>query len=160
MGNGLRNASDRAVFHNFDGRARITPARVERILTDPGIIRNRAKVESTVANARAFLAVQAEFGSFDRYVWQFVGGTPIDHRPRTMADVPPTGPESAELSADLRKRGFNFVGPTIVYAFMQATGLVNDHLVRCYRKSELAVARPRGGPLRRANTQAKLPVKG
>jgi DNA-3-methyladenine glycosylase I len=123
----------RKVFYNFDPQrvARITPARMERILEDPGIIRNRAKVTATIANARAFLAIQKEFGSFDRYVWAFVKSKTIDHRPRTPADVPPTGPESAKLSEDLRERGFNFVGPTIMYAFMQAVGMVNDHLREC-----------------------------
>jgi DNA-3-methyladenine glycosylase I len=129
----------RKVFHGFDPQrvARIGPARVERILTDPGIIRNRAKVTATVGNARAFLAVQEEHGSFDRYVWQFVDGKPIDRRPRTMADVPATSPEADALSRDLRRRGFGFVGPTIVYAFMQATGLVDDHLVRCISRKKL-----------------------
>ena len=129
----------RTVFHGFDPQrvARITPARIERLLADPGIIRNRAKVEATVGNARAFLAVQEAFGSFDRYVWDFVGGVPIDHRPRSAADVPPTGPESEVLSKDLKRRGFRFVGSTIVYAFMQAVGLVNDHLRGCLTRTRV-----------------------
>ncbi|HUZ50605.1 MAG TPA: DNA-3-methyladenine glycosylase I [Candidatus Dormibacteraeota bacterium] len=125
----------REVFANFDPVrvARFTPARVEKILTDPGIIRNRAKVTSTVDNARAFLRVVHEFDSFDTYVWRFVDGTPIERRWREPAQVPAATAESEALSKDLRKRGFRFVGPTIMYAFMQATGLVNDHLVECFR---------------------------
>ena len=123
----------RDVFFGFDPArvARITPARVEKILTDPGIVRNRAKVESTVGNAQAFLAIQKEFGSFDAYVWRFVGGKPIVHKRRSVHDLPTVSPEAEALSKDLRKRGFRFVGPTIMYAFMQATGLVNDHLEQC-----------------------------
>jgi len=125
----------REVFANFDPArvARFTPARVEKILTDPGIIRNRAKVTSTVDNARAFLRVAHEFDSFDAYVWRFVDNTPIERRGREPAQVPAVTAESEALSKDLRKRGFRFVGPTIMYAFMQATGLVNDHLVECFR---------------------------
>ncbi len=125
----------REVFAGFDpaGVARFTPARVEKILVDPGIIRNRAKVASMVENARAFLQVAHEFGSFDTYVWRFVGGTPIRRQWREPAQVPAVTAESEALSKDLRKRGFRFVGPTIMYAFMQATGLVNDHLVECFR---------------------------
>ncbi len=123
----------REVFHDFDPErvARMTVARIEKLLADPGIIRNRAKVESTITNARAFLMIQGEFESFDRYVWPFVGDTPKLNRFRTPAEVPAETDESARLSADLRSRGFRFVGPTIMYAFMQATGLVNDHLVEC-----------------------------
>jgi len=123
----------RAVFHEFDPArvARITPARVEKLLLDPGIIRNRAKVESTVRNAKAFLAIQKEFGSFDAYVWDYVGGKPIDHRIKRREDLPAESSESRALSKDLIERGFRFVGPTIIYAFMQATGLVNDHVVTC-----------------------------
>lgn len=123
----------REAFHGFDPQrvARITPARVERLMKDEGIIRNRSKIESTVQNAKHFLDVQDEFGSFDAYVWRFVNGRQIDDKPRTMADVPAESHESEALSKDLRKRGFRFVGPTIMYAFMQATGLVNDHLLVC-----------------------------
>lgn len=123
----------RDLFYGFDPArvARMTPARVEKVLSDPGIIRNRAKVESTVTNARAFLKIQKEFGSFDRYVWQFVGNKPIVHRPRSLQDIPSVSPEAEALSKDLRNRGFRFVGPTIIYAFMQATGMVDDHLVEC-----------------------------
>lgn len=110
--------------------ARFTQARVEKLLLDPGIVRNRLKVEGTVKNAKAFLAVQKEFGSFDAYVWRFVGGKTIV-RPKSMKRVPATTPESDALSKDLKKRGFTFVGSTIMYAFMQATGLVNDHVPDC-----------------------------
>jgi DNA-3-methyladenine glycosylase I len=129
----------RKAFAGFDPAkvARFTPARVEKLLTDPGIIRNRAKVESAVRNARAFLAVQKEFGSFDAYLWDFVGGRPVVNKWRRLAQVPPTSAESEAMSADLRRRGFGFVGPTVCYAHLQATGLVNDHLVSCFRYAEL-----------------------
>ncbi|MEO9171422.1 MAG: DNA-3-methyladenine glycosylase I, partial [Candidatus Aquilonibacter sp.] len=127
----------RKVFYGFEAKrvARISPAGVEKLLADPGIIRNRAKVESTVSNARAFVAIQKEFGSFDRYVWAFVNGKPQVTPRRTSADIPAVSPIAERLSADLRKRGFRFVGPTIAYAFMQATGMVNDHLVECVRNA-------------------------
>ncbi len=123
----------RALFHQFDPLrvARMTPKAVERILGDPGIIRNRAKIESAVRNARAVLAARDEFGSFDAYVWQFVGGRPIVNRWRRMAQVPATSKASDAMSKELRRRGFRFVGATICYAFMQAVGMVNDHLVDC-----------------------------
>jgi DNA-3-methyladenine glycosylase I len=123
----------RELFHGFDPNrvARMNAKNVERILRDDGIVRNRAKVESTVGNARRFLTIQDEFGSFDAYVWRFVDGAPLVHRFRRSSDVPAETNESRALSKDLRERGFRFVGPTIVYAFMQATGLVNDHLVSC-----------------------------
>ena len=105
-------------------------------MKDDGIVRNRLKIESTVSNARAFLAVQKEFGSFDRYLWQFVGGEPIRNS-RKGKDIPARTPESDALSKDLQRRGFRFVGTTICYAFMQAVGMVNDHLVSCYRYREL-----------------------
>ncbi len=134
-----RRAGYRKAFAGFDAAkvARFTPARVDKLLTDPGIIRNRAKVESTVRNARAFLAVQKEFGSFDAYVWGFVGGRPVVNKWRRIGQVPPTSAESDALSKDLRRRGFGFVGPTIVYAHLQAAGLINDHLVSCFRYAEL-----------------------
>ncbi len=137
-----RRAGYRKAFAEFDAAkvARFTPARVEKLLLDPGIIRNRAKVEATVRNARAFLDVQEEFGSFDAYMWGFVGGRPKVNKWRRMAQLPPTSPESEALSKDLKRRGFGFVGPTIVYAHLQATGLVNDHLVRCFRYAELTGA--------------------
>ena len=123
----------RRLFAGFDPAkvARFTPARVEKLLADPGIVRNRLKVEGTVRNAKAFLAVQQEFGSFDAYAWRFVGGAPLVARRRTMKDVPASTPESDAFSKDLRKRGFTFVGSTILYAFMQAVGMVNDHLDDC-----------------------------
>jgi DNA-3-methyladenine glycosylase I len=113
--------------------ARFTLARVERLLRDPGIVRNRLKVESTVRNAKAFLAVQREFGSFDAYLWDFVGGAPRVNRWRTLQQVPGRTPESDALSRDLLDRGFKFVGSTICYAFMQAVGIVNDHTIDCFR---------------------------
>jgi DNA-3-methyladenine glycosylase I len=113
------------------------PADVERLLADPGIVRNRLKVESAVGNARAFLRVQEEFGSFSDYVWGFVDGEPVQNEWRTMADIPAKTAEAEVMSRDLKKRGFRFVGPTICYAHMQATGMVNDHTVDCFRWSEL-----------------------
>ena len=126
----------RRAFAGFDPAkvARFTASRVERLMRDEGIVRNRLKIESTVTNARAFLAVQKEFGSFDRYVWQFVGGAPIRKLRKTPEDVPARTAESDALSKDLQRRGFRFVGSTICYAFMQATGMVNDHLVGCFRR--------------------------
>jgi DNA-3-methyladenine glycosylase I len=123
----------RAAFAGFDPAkvARFTPAKVAKLLADPGIVRNRLKVAGAVKNAKAFLAVQKEFGSFDAYVWRFVGGRPKVNRPRSMKEVPATSPESDALSKDLKKRGFTFVGSTIMYAFMQATGLVDDHIAGC-----------------------------
>ncbi len=125
----------REAFANFDPAkvARFTPARIEKLLANDGIVRNRLKIESTVRNAKAFLAVQKEFGSFDAYVWRFVDGGPLVNRRTSMKDVPAQTPESDALSRDLKTRGFNFVGSTICYAFMQATGLVNDHVVDCFR---------------------------
>ena len=125
----------REVFAGFDPArvARFTPARVERLLRDEGIIRNRLKIESAITNARAFLDVQREFGSFDAYVWRFVDGKPRVNRPRSMKEVPPRTAESDALSRDLIRRGFRFVGSTICYAFMQAVGLVDDHTVGCFR---------------------------
>ena len=108
-------------------------ARIAALLADPGIVRNRLKINAAVGNARAFLAVQREFGTFNAYVWGFVGGQPIVNTPATLADVPAETAESRALSADLKRRGFRFVGPTIMYAYMQAVGLVNDHLVTCFR---------------------------
>jgi DNA-3-methyladenine glycosylase I len=126
----------RRLFAGFDPAkvARFTPAKVEKLLTDAGIVRNRLKVAGTVKNAKAFLAVQKEFGSFDAYVWRFVGGRPKVNRPRGMGQVPASTPESDALSKDLKRRGFTFVGSTIMYAFMQATGLVDDHIVGCPAK--------------------------
>ncbi|MDJ0812276.1 MAG: DNA-3-methyladenine glycosylase I [Woeseiaceae bacterium] len=125
----------RKAFADFDPQkvARFTDKRVEKLLQDPGIVRNRLKVQSAVTNARAFLAVQEEFGSFSDYIWAFVDGEPIQNRFRKDSDIPATSKESDALSKDLKKRGFKFVGSTIVYAHMQATGLVNDHVVGCFR---------------------------
>jgi len=125
----------RAAFAGFDPAqvARFDARRLAQLITDEAIVRNRLKIGSAVENARAFLAVQREFGSFDRYVWAFVRGRPRVNRHRTLATVPAHTSESDALSKDLRKRGFRFVGSTIVYAFMQATGLVNDHLLACPR---------------------------
>jgi len=128
----------RRLFAGFDPAkvARFTPAKVAKLLQDPGIVRNRLKVEGTVTNARAFLAVQEEFGSFSEYVWPFVGGRPIVNHPRTLAQVPARTRQSDALSKDLKGRGFTFVGSTIAYAFMQATGLVDDHLAGCPAKAK------------------------
>ena len=126
----------RRAFAGFDPAkvARFGARQVAKLMADPGIVRNRLKVEGTVKNARAFLAVQREFGSFERYVWHFVGGRPRVNRPRTLAEVPASTPQSDALSKDLKRRGFTFVGSTIIYAFMQATGLVDDHIVGCPAK--------------------------
>jgi DNA-3-methyladenine glycosylase I len=128
----------RKAFADFDAPkvACFDKRKVESLLENPGIIRNRLKVESAVTNAKAFLAVQEEFGSFDDYIWQFVGGRPIQNRRKTMKDIPATSPESDALSKDLKKRGFKFVGSTIVYSHMQAVGMVNDHVVSCFRHRE------------------------
>jgi DNA-3-methyladenine glycosylase I len=135
-----KRESYRDAFASFDPAkvARFTPARVERLLQNPGIVRNRLKVVSTVQNAKAFRLVQREFGSFDSYIWTFVGGVPRVNRRRTLSEVPPRGPESDAMSRDLLLRGFKFVGSTICYAFMQAVGLVNDHTVDCFRYPKLA----------------------
>ena len=129
----------RRAFDAFDPErvARFTPRRIERLLTDPGIVRHRGKIESTVANARRFLDVQREFGSFDRYVWRFVDGAPRVNSWRTHGAIPARTPESDALSKDLKRRGFRFVGSTICYAFMQAVGMVNDHTTECFRWGEL-----------------------
>jgi DNA-3-methyladenine glycosylase I len=129
----------RRAFAGFDpGRvARFNEERVRELLADPGIVRNRRKIEASVANARAFLQVQAEFGSFDAFVWSFVGGAPVQNRWESLADLPAQTPASQALSRDLTRRGFRFAGPTICYAFMQAVGMVNDHVVTCFRHTEL-----------------------
>jgi DNA-3-methyladenine glycosylase I len=130
----------RRAFAGFDPKkvARFTAARKKLLMKDQGIVRNRLKIDSTVTNARAFLALQKEFGSFDRYVWTFVSGKPLQNR-RKGKDIPARTAESDALSRDLQKRGFRFVGSTICYAFMQATGMVNDHLVGCYRYRQVAM---------------------
>lgn len=118
--------------------ARFTEARIEKILLDPGIVRNRLKVVAAVNNAKRFLEVQKEFGTFSKYIWSFVGNKPIINKRKRIGDVPATTPESDALSADLIKRGFKFVGSTVMYAHMQACGLVNDHLIDCWRYKPLA----------------------
>lgn len=126
----------REVFEGFDPArvARFTPARVERLLQDPGIVRHRGKIESAIANARAFVKVQEEFGTFDRYIWGFVDHRPIVGGWTSLEDVPASTPESVAMSKGLRSRGFTFVGPTICYAFMQAVGMVDDHTQGCFRR--------------------------
>lgn len=133
-----KRAGYRKAFADFDVLkvSRISPARVGKLLQNPAIIRNRLKVESTISNARAFLEVQAEFGNFCDYIWGFVDGQPVQNKWRTQKDVPATSKLSDALSKDLKKRGFRFVGSTIIYAHMQATGMVNDHILSCYRHAE------------------------
>lgn len=125
----------RKAFKNFDPAvvAAFTGRDLERLLRDAGIIRNRQKLAAAITNAKAFLAVQKEFGTFDTYMWQFVGGKPLKHRLRSLSQMPVTSPESDRFSKDLKQRGFKFVGSTIIYAHMQATGMINDHLVTCFR---------------------------
>ena len=118
--------------------ARFSEKKIETLIQDPSIIRNRLKITSAVSNARAFLAIQKEYGSFDTYIWAFVGGKPLQNRWNAMADVPATSPESEALSKDLKQRGLKFVGSTIMYAHLQAAGLVNDHLISCFRYRECA----------------------
>jgi DNA-3-methyladenine glycosylase I len=129
----------REAFAGFDPArvARFTPAKIERLLQNPGIVRNRLKIEGAVKNAKAFLTVQREHGTFDPYVWSFVGGGPRTNRWRAFDQIPARTPDSDALSKDLQKRGFTFVGSTICYAFMQAVGMVNDHTIDCYRYKEL-----------------------
>ena len=129
----------RAAFDGFDPTivARYDERKTAELLADPGIVRNRLKVASAVSNAQAFLAAQEEHGSFSNYIWAFVDGTPIQNEWRTLAEIPAKTPLAETISKDLKKRGFRFVGPTIVYAHMQATGMVNDHLVGCFRYPEI-----------------------
>ena len=128
----------RRLYQGFDVArvARFTPGKVDKLLQDPAIVRNRLKVESSVSNARAFLEVQADYGSFDQYIWQFVEGRPLQNRWKTLGEVPASTTLSDTMSKDLKKRGFRFVGSTICYAFMQATGMVNDHTTDCFRHSQ------------------------
>jgi DNA-3-methyladenine glycosylase I len=130
-----KRANYRRAFHRFDAKkiAAYRAADVRRLLADEGIVRNRLKVESTIDNARAFLDVKREFGTFDRYLWSFVDGKPLQSRRKTLRDLPAKTAQSDAMSKDLKKRGFRFVGSTICYAFMQATGMVNDHTVDCFR---------------------------
>jgi len=135
-----KRAGYRKSFADFDPArvARFTQARRDRLMANPDIVRNRAKIEAAVGNAKAFLSVQERFGSFDAYLWRFVDGHPIRNRWRTSAHVPSRTPLSDALSRDLGQRGFKFVGTTITYAFMQAVGVVNDHLTSCFRHTEVA----------------------
>jgi DNA-3-methyladenine glycosylase I len=130
----------REAFDNFDPTKveRYSDIKSQKLMQNEGIIRNRLKIASAVSNAKAFLKVQKEFGSFDRYIWDFVGGKPITNKTKTVADIVAKTEISDAISKDLRKRGFNFVGSTIMYAFMQATGMVNDHLVTCFRYKEVS----------------------
>ena len=141
----------RRAFARFDPEqvARFDRRRIQRLLADPGIIRNRQKIEAAIGNARAFLALQEEFGSFDAYIWAYVDGKPVQNRWRRLADLPAKTPLSEAMSKDLARRGFRFVGPTICYAHMQATGMVNDHLVGCFRHPEVAAL---GKPVRKSGT--------
>ncbi len=138
-----KRARYREVFDGFDPVkvARYGKRKVESLLRDPGIVRNRLKVESAIRNARSFLEVQKEFGAFDAYIWRFVGGETIHNRWRHLADVPARTAQSDAMSKDLKQRGFNFVGTTICYAYMQAAGMVNDHVTSCFRHRELTPER-------------------
>ena len=129
----------KTAFDDFDPKkiARYDKRKVGRLLKDAGIIRNRQKIEATIANARAFLKIQKEFGSFNHFIWQFVGGKSRTNAWRNLQEIPTTTPESDAMSKDLKRRGFKFVGPTICYAFMQATGMVNDHTVDCFRHAQV-----------------------
>ena len=129
----------RAAFAEFDPAkvARFTEKRIEKLLSDPGIIRNRLKVQAAVTNARRFLEVQREFGTFDAYIWQFTGGKTVNNRLKSLKQLQATSPESDAMSRDLKARGFKFVGSTICYAYMQAAGMVNDHLTSCFRYRQL-----------------------
>jgi DNA-3-methyladenine glycosylase I len=135
-----KRAGYRAAFDGFDPHKIATYGddKIAALLADPGIVRNRAKIASTIRNAQAFLAVQQEFGSFDAYIWQFVGGRPRQNAWRSLSEIPAETGEARAMSKDLKRRGFTFVGPTICYAFMQACGLVNDHVVDCFRYAELS----------------------
>jgi DNA-3-methyladenine glycosylase I len=129
----------RKAFDRFDARkiANYNARKRRQLLANAGIVRNRLKIEATISNAEAFLAVRREFGSFDAYIWQFVGGSPIQNHWKSLKEIPPKTEESDLMSKDLKKRGFRFVGSTICYAFMQAVGMVNDHVDTCFRHSQL-----------------------
>ncbi|SHK32311.1 DNA-3-methyladenine glycosylase I [Paramaledivibacter caminithermalis] len=134
-----RRENYRKAFDNFEPQkvAKYDEKKIQELLDNKGIIRNRRKIEAAVANAKAFLEVQKEFGSFDKYIWQFVGGKTIKNSFKSLEDIPAKTPESEAMSKDLKKRGFKFVGPTICYAYMQAVGMVNDHLMDCFRYEEV-----------------------
>lgn len=160
----------RRAFDNFDARrvARYDTRKVQQLLANSEIVRNRLKIAAAVQNAKAFLEVQQEFGGFDAYIWRFVGGQPIQNSWRSLSEVPARTDASDAMSKDLAKRGFKFVGSTICYAFMQATGMVNDHLVTCFRYREVTAARlrpalgpsPKGYPSGGAAEPGRLPYKG
>jgi len=135
-----RRKNYRRAFDQFDARkiSKYDEEKIRELLSDEGIIRNRRKIEATIQNARAFLTIQKEFGSFDAYIWQFVGGKPKKNAWKTIEEVPSSSPESEAMSRDLMKRGFKFVGPTICYAFMQAVGMINDHTIDCFRYNEIS----------------------
>ena len=137
-----KRANYRQAFAEFDPAkvARFSTANIEQMLQDPGLIRNRRKISAAVENARHFLAVQDEFGCFAAYIWRFVDGRPLVNEFRTLADLPATSRESDALSKDLKRRGFKFIGSTVIYAHMQATGLVNDHVLGCFRRSQILSA--------------------
>lgn len=134
-----KRAAYRKAFNQFDPKkvAKYESEKIAELLANPGIVRNRLKINSAIRNAQSFLQVQKEFGSFDNYIWQFVGGKPIMNNWRSTKRVPAKTRESEQMSKDLAKRGFNFIGPTVCYAFMQATGMVNDHLVDCFRYKQV-----------------------
>jgi DNA-3-methyladenine glycosylase I len=141
-----RRAGYRKAFADFDLAkvARFTAKRIDRLVENPAIIRNRQKINSAINNARKIGEVQKEFGSLAGFLWSFVGGAAIDHRCKTMRDLPTVSPEAEAMSAALKKRGFSFVGPTICYAFMQTVGMVNDHIISCYRYAEIKRMKPAG----------------
>jgi DNA-3-methyladenine glycosylase I len=134
-----RRDTFRKAFDNFDPKkiAKYTLEDIDRLMNNPGVIKNKAKITSTINNAQQFLKIQKEFGSFDTYIWQFVQGKTINNKFKELSEMPPETEESKAMSKDLKKRGFKFVGPTICYAFMQAAGLVNDHLVNCFRYNQI-----------------------
>jgi DNA-3-methyladenine glycosylase I len=148
-----KRESYRKAFAGFDPAkvARFGRREVRRLLGDPGIVRNRMKIEAAISNAKSFLEVQEEFGTFDTFLWGFVGGAPKQNRWRRLSQIPAETEESRVLSKDLKQRGFSFVGPTICYAFMQAVGMVNDHVVGCFRHRELKQAGKRRRPKKRAS---------
>ncbi len=155
-----KRAGYERAFDGFDPErvARFTPARIERLVQDPGIVRNRRKISAAVENARAFRAVQREFGSFDAYCWRFVGGRPRHNRWASPRHVPATTRESDEFSRDLSRRGFRFVGSTIVYAHMQAVGMVNDHLLGCFRYREIRRSDPAAARRSRGSETRTVPA--
>lgn len=146
----------RRAFDNFDAReiSRYSRADISRLIANPEIIRNRLKIAATITNARAFLQLQKEFGSFDNYIWQFVNGKPIRNSWKKITDIPSSTPESDTMSKDLQKRGFKFVGTTICYAFMQAVGMVNDHVVGCFRYGELKNKSEHNEPVHRISRKS------